>query len=159
MYAVVVLSLFAADGEQTVKVQASAPWTYGKADVNAKAPDGKQIVIKSAADLVKAVPAWAQSDAKSDVVEKQASEALAKALKVKAIAWDKQMLVVVTAGTKRTGGHKVEVTDVKTKGDTMTVTYKVTPPKGAVTQVFTHPGTVVLLPAHKGKVVFEQAKK
>ena len=42
---------------------------------------------------------------------------------------------------------------------TLTVTYKVTPPDGFATQAFTHPGTVVLVPAHKGKVAFEAAKK
>ena len=146
MYAAVVLCLLAADAEKTVKVEASAPWTYAKADVNAKA-DAKQLVIKSADELGKAVP-----DAR------KATETLAKSLKVKAIDWDKQMLVVVTAGTKPTGGYKVEVKDVKTKDGTMTVTYKVTPPDGFATQAFTHPGTVVLVPAHKGKVVFEQAK-
>jgi hypothetical protein len=149
VYGIVVLTLLAAaDAEQTVKVQASAPWTYAKADVNAKAPDAKQLVIKSADDLGKNVP-----DAK------KAAESLAKSLKVKSINWDKQMLIVVTAGTKRTGGFKVEVTDVKTKGDVLTVSYKVTPPSGVATQAFTHPGTVVLVPQHKGKVVFEQAKK
>src|SRR5262245_57768878 len=128
MYAIVLCLLAAADNEEAVKVQASAPWTYAKADVNAKA-DSKQLTIKSADELGKAVPDG-----------KKAAEALAKSLKVKAIDWDKQMLVVVTAGTKPTGGYKVEVTDVKTKGDTMTVKYKVTPPDGFATQAFTHPG-------------------
>src|SRR5438552_750928 len=99
MYLALLVTLFAADDVTTVKPEATAAWTYAKADVNAK-NDAKQLAIKSAADLVKAVPAWAQSDAKQDVVEKQATDALAKALKVKGIDWDKQMLLVVTAGTK-----------------------------------------------------------
>src|SRR4051794_21353614 len=108
MYLALFLSLLAADDVTTVKPEATGAWTYAKADVNAK-NDGKQLAIKSAADLVKAVPVWAQSDAKQDIVEKQATEALAKALKVKEIDWDKQMLLVVTAGTRSTGGYKVEV--------------------------------------------------
>jgi len=158
MYLALLFTLFAADDVTTVKPVATAAWTHAKADVNAK-NDGKQIAVESAADLVKAVPEWAKSKAKAEVVEKQATASLAKALKVKGIDWDKQMLLVVTAGTKSTGGYKVEVTDMTVKGDTMTVTYKVTPPSGFATQAFTHPGTVVLVPKHKGKVVFEQAKK
>lgn len=158
MYLALFLSLIpAADEPTTVKPTATAAWTYAKADSNAKA-DGKQLAVKSAAELVKAVPAWANSDAKPDVVEKTATDTLAKALKVKEIDWKKEMLLVVTDGSKRTGGYKIEVTEMTVKGDTMTVKYKVTPPDGFSIQVITHPGTVVLVPAHKGKVVFEKAK-
>jgi hypothetical protein len=158
MYLILVVGLLAAEDAKAVKPTATAAWTYSRADVNAK-NDAKQLAIRSGAELVKAAPSYAAlKDVKADVLEKQATEALAKALKVKAIDWKKEMLLVITAGTKRTGGYKVAVTDVKVAGDTMTVTYKVTPPDGFATQAFTHPGAVALVPAHKGKVVFEQAK-
>ena len=147
MYAVLILSLFAADVEKPVKIEASGPWLFAKVDTGAKGSDAKQLVLRSADD-------FAREAGNSPKVAEQ----LNKALKVKAIDWDKQMLLVVTAGTKRSGGFRVEITDVKSKGDTLHVSYKVTPPKGAATRAVTHPGAVVVVPKHKGKVVFEQVK-
>jgi hypothetical protein len=147
VYAALILSLFAADVETPVKIEASGPWQFAKVDTSAKGSDAKQLVIRSADDFAKEV-----------IDPKKAGEQLNKVLKVKAIDWDKEMLLVVTAGTKRSGGFRVEITEVKSRGDTLTVYYKVTPPKGAATRAVTHPGAVVVVPKHKGKVVFEQAK-
>lgn len=153
MYAAILVCLAAgADDPSSAKPAAVAPWTHQSADPDAK-NDAKKLTIDSAAALVKAVPAWAKSS------EKEATEAVAKSLRVKTIDWDKQMLVVVTAGSKPTGGWRVEVTSAAVKGDTMTVTYAVSPPDGFATQAFTHPGVVALVPRHKGKVEFVQAKK
>lgn len=161
MVAAILCALFAADAEPApaaAKVIASAGWNYQKVDTEAGGKDGKQFVIRDAAQLVAAIPAYAALDAQPAVVERMATAALAKALKVKDIDWKKQMLVVTTAGSRGSGGFRVEVTGLKVKGDTMTVSWKATPPKGAATAAFTHPGVVALVPAHK-KVEFDPPAK
>jgi hypothetical protein len=158
MLATLLLALVPAADAEPVKATATAPWTHAKADPDAK-NDAKQIVIRNAADLVKAIPSYAALDAPANVVEKMANEALAKALKVKEIDWKKQMLIVVTGGSKPTGGYSVQVTGLKKKDKTLTVAWTVNKPKGFVTQAFTHPGVVVLVPAHEGKVEFDPAAK
>ena len=104
-----------------------------------------QLVIRSAAQL----------DAALRKAESPAD--LARELKVKEIDWTKQMLVVVSGGTQRKGGYRVEVTGVEVKDGTMTVRWKITPPKGLATNALTHPAEVVLLPQTTGKVVFDPA--
>jgi hypothetical protein len=66
--------------------------------------------------------------------------------------------VVATAGQKRSGGHRVEVTDLTAKDNTLTVKWKVTSPSGFATRALTHPGVAVLTERFDGKVVFERAK-
>ena len=91
----------------------------------------------------------------------QATRMLAQALKVKTIDWDKQMVVVVTAGAKPTGGYSVEVLGLGVKDDTLTVRWKLNSPgkDSIVTQAFTHPGQAVLAERFAGKVVFDPPAK
>ena len=135
------LTLAAVEGDAP-KILARAPWTHARADVKSPGKDKVQLVIRSAAEL----------DAVVTTAEGRAN--LAKELKVKEIDWTKQMLVVVSDGTQRTGGYRVEVTGLETKGETLTVKWKIAPPKGLATQAFTHPAEVVLVPAFAGKVAF-----
>src|SRR5262245_57422136 len=107
--------LFAADVEPApaMKVQASTPWRYSRADPNVKG-GGQQLVLRSAAELVAATP-FKDQDTPPATTQKTATATLAEQLKVKDIDWKKQMLIVVTAGTQRSGGYRVEVTGLKVK--------------------------------------------
>ena len=69
-------------------------------------------LIRTPTELT-ARPPWSELDALPQVVEKTATGAVAKLLKTPNIDWDKQMLIVVTAGSKPTGGWKVNIDSVK----------------------------------------------
>ena len=146
-----------ADANAT-KIVARASWTHARADFKARGKDQVQLVIRSAAELVEAIPMYKNRDALPAAVEKAATADLAKALKVKDIDWNKQMLVVVSGGTRRSGGYRVEVTGLAIKDKTMTAKWTLHSPKGVATAVITHPGEVVLVPKFAGKVVFDPAK-
>jgi PrcB C-terminal len=138
---------------KALKIIARGNWSPGKS-----VPDEKphQLVLRSAAELA-ARPPWNRSDAPPAEVQKAATAALAKALKVPTIDWDRQMLVIVTAGVKRTGGWKVHIDSVSAADKTVTVRYRVTPPQGFATQAFTHPGEAVLVERAEGTPKFEMA--
>ena len=145
----------ATQDKQELKVMAKAAWSYGSAKPDGN-KEGHKLVLRSAAELVAATP-FSRLDAPQQVVEKQATAELAKTLKVDGIDWQKQMLIVVTAGVKPTGGYSVEITELKTAGKTLTVTWRLNRPRGFATQAFTHPGQVVLLPRFEGDVRFVMA--
>jgi PrcB C-terminal len=151
----IVPALFLADAEpeKAPRVIAQGRWAYAGRDGKAK-----QLVIKSAADLVANTP-FKDRDAPQQVVEKAATAELTKALKVKDIDWSKQMLVVVTAGTRRSGGYRLEITGLKVKDKELVVSWKLHAPKGAATAALTHPATVALVPRHAGKVAFDPPAK
>lgn len=138
------------------KVLARAYWPHGKADPKSK--KGETVAIKSASELAGRSP-WSELDANSQVVEKMATQAVATLLKVPDIDWNKQMLIVVTAGPRPTGGWKVNIDALKVSGKTLAVEWSVTPPTGIVTQAFTHPGQVILVERFDGPVTFEMAAK
>jgi len=77
--------------------------------------------------------------------------------KVDKIDWDKQMVVVATAGAKPTGGYRVEILGLEARDGTLTVKWKLHSPKpgSIVTQAFTHPGEAVLVEKFEGKVTFD----
>jgi lipoprotein NlpI len=138
--------------EKELKMVARAIWRYASA--SPKGPkEGHKLVLRSAAELVAATP-FKNLDAPQQVVEKQATAELAKALKVDAIDWKTHMLVVVTAGVKPTGGYSVDIQSIKVADKTATVAWKLNTPKGAVTQAFTHPGQVALVERFGGEVKF-----
>ncbi|MCI0463562.1 MAG: protease complex subunit PrcB family protein [Gemmataceae bacterium] len=148
--------LTAQDGKpaagKPLKILAKAPWTFAPAKPDGP-KEGLQKVIRQAVDLANLHP-WNQLDAPAQTVAKTASAAVAKALKVDAIDWDKQMLVIVTAGVKPTGGWKVEIASVTAGDKSITVNYDMTPPKGFATQAFTHPGQVALVERAEGMAKF-----
>ncbi len=126
-----------------LKILAKGYW--GGAGVRPDGPrQGHTFLVRSPEELPNHPP-WNNLDAIPQVVQKQALAALTRALKVDKIDWAKQMVVVVTAGVKPTGGWKVEITKVTAGDKTVTVNYTVTPPSGFATQAFTHPGQVALV--------------
>ena len=140
-------------GGKDLKVFATGSWQYVRADPNGPR-ESQQLVIRSAKELADRPP-FNKLDAPAEVVEKMATAALAKALKVDAIDWTKQMVVVVTAGVKPTGGYRVEITKATQADKTVTVHWKLHTPKGAVTQAFTHPAQAALIERVDGEVRFD----
>jgi hypothetical protein len=149
----VLLSGEAAPEGKELKVFARSHWPYGSAQPN-KREMSVQKVIRSAEELVAATP-FRDRDALPQVVEKMAVAEVAGLLRVDGIDWNKQMLVVVTAGTRPTGGWRVEIDKVSANEDKVTVSYAIIPPKGFVTQAFTHPGVMALVEKQTGNVIFE----
>lgn len=111
----------------------------------------QQLVIRSEMEFAKLISAGNDS--------KTVLDQLKKSLKVDALDWAKQMLVVVTGGAQRTGGFRVEVTAVAVKDNVLTVRWKLHSPKPTdiVTMAFTHPAETILIERFDGKVVFDPA--
>lgn len=144
------------DKGKNLKIFAQGNWPYTpKAAPNRK--EGQQLVLRSVDELIAATP-FKESDAPQPVVEKMATDAVAKLLKVDGINWKTQMLVVVTAGSKPTGGWKVVVDFVHAEDKKATVHWHAQPPEGIATQAFTHPGVVALVDRWDGKVDFAVKK-
>jgi hypothetical protein len=124
------------------KIAARAP-LGGAINVQGR-DDGKQIVIRTEEDFKKAFPNLEQ---------------VKKSLKVESIDFTKQMLIHVTAGSRPTGGYRVNITKVQTDdtGKTLNVNYTVQAPMGFATQAFTHPGELVLVDRFEGDVKFTGA--
>ncbi len=131
----------AADGKE-VKILARAFWPHGRMGKVAQL-----WVIRSGDELV--VATGVRANDKDGTVKKQALDAMAKALKVDTIDFDKHMLVAVGAGAKPTGGYRVEITkaNIDDVGKAMTVHWKLHSPKPGdlVTQAFTYPAEVILV--------------
>lgn len=140
-------------GKGAVEILAQAPWRYGSTDPDARQKPA-QLVIRSAADLVTHTP-YKDRDALPQFVEAMATADIAKQLKVKTIDWKKQMLIVVTAGTRPTGGWSVRIASLAREGGKLKVAYAIAAPKGFATQAFTHPGTMILLERFDGPVEFQ----
>ncbi len=89
--------------------------------------------------------------------KEKALEQAAKLFKTDKIDFQKQMIVVVTAGAKPTGGYAVTITKLSVKDNTLTVHWslKSPGPGDIVTQAFTHPAQAALVDHFKGKVVFD----
>jgi hypothetical protein len=115
------------------------------------AKDGKPLVLRSGAELVKAMGGKRDEDA--------ATSELAKALKVKDIDWKNQMVVVLDGGVRPTGGFSVQVTGLEVKDDVLTVRWMVKgpPPGSFVTQALTRPSKILLVERFGGTVRFDPA--
>jgi hypothetical protein len=87
----------------------------------------------------------------------KATVAAAKMLKVDAIDWTKQMLIVISGGTQRTGGYSVEAKSLEVKDGKLVVNWKLnTPAKDAIViQVLTNPALTILVDRFDGDVIFE----
>jgi PrcB C-terminal len=141
-----------------LKVLARDDWPYGRADP--EAPKKQDLSVIRTPTQLTMRPPWSELDALPKFVEKSATAAVVKLLKAPSIDWDKQMLIVVTAGSKASGGWKVNIDSVKVQGKTLKVEWSATPPDGFATQAFTHPGQVILVERFDGPVMFaEKAKK
>jgi len=144
-----------AQAGKSLKIIAKGPWQYVSANPNSP-KEGQRFLIRSAAELTTRPP-WNQLDAPAQVVEKQATAALAKALKVDTIDWKTQMLVVVTGGVKPTGGWRIDVQSVEAGDKEVVVNWSLTPPQGFATQAFTHPAQLALVERAEGTPKFVQA--
>jgi hypothetical protein len=87
--------------------------------------------------------------------EEMAVDAMKKMLKVDALDFDKQMIVVASAGAQSSGGYKFEITSLKVADDTLKVKWKLEAPQGFATNAFTHPNQAVLVEKFEGKVRFD----
>ena len=132
-----ILSLVGAVPPDTPKIHARTPARVA----------AMSTVIKSAEDLGKL------QNAEGD----KATAKLAKMFKVDAIDWKKQMVIVVSGGTQRTGGYSVDVKSLDVKEGKLIVNWKLNSPKpGAiVTQALTTPTLTILVDRFDGDVTFE----
>ena len=80
--------------------------------------------------------------------------------KIPAVDFSKEMVVVATMGTKRTGGYTIEIEGVEAKGKTLNISVKKTsPPPDAMTiQALTAPFHFVAVPKSDLKPEFLEAK-
>lgn len=112
--------------------------------------DGPKIHARASASFGKASTVIRTADEK-------ATAELAKNLKVDAIDWKKQMVIVISGGSQRTGGYSVEAKSLEVKDGKLTVHWKLNVPTGIVTQAFTHPTQTILVDRFEGDVVFDPA--
>jgi hypothetical protein len=138
--------------EQVLKIQARGFWRAPARPGSA----AQQFVLRNAVQVAKAM--GLAPDGRSRV---QATRTLAEVFKVPAIDWEKQMVIVVTAGAKPTGGYSVEIVGVEAKDKTLTVRWKlnVPSPDSIVAQAFTHPAQAVLVETAEGEPKFVQETK
>jgi hypothetical protein len=115
-----------------------------------------QLVIRSAEELARSHGIEGQ-DAKDPRFQADVTADAAQLLKVKTIDWKKQMLVVVAAGTKPTGGYTIEILTLPVKDKTLTVHWKLNSPKpdSPVRKAPTYPGQMVLIERFTGEVKFD----
>jgi effector-binding domain-containing protein len=143
--------LFLADPEPKVafkiEAQGGYPW--------AQFLGAKNVALRNAEELV-AASTHSMSRATNEARQKNATREICEALKIKDIDWNKQMLLVASMGSKSTGGYDIKITGAKVDEGVLKVSYKTKSPgpDDLVTQAFTYPSHVVLVPLHKGKIEF-----
>lgn len=122
----------------------------GEVKIHAKTPAriaAGPIVIRSAEQLGKL----------QNTAPEKATANAAKMLKVDSIDWSKQMIIVISGGTQRTGGYSVEVKSLEVKDASLIVHWKLnTPAPGSiVTQALTNPALSILVDRFEGDVQFD----
>jgi hypothetical protein len=140
---------------RAVKIAAEAFWPDGWRE---EAP-AKAWVVRNEDDLVDP-----RIKAPSDVIarlRREKVEEYARAIGVKAIDFEKQMIVGVSAGVQPTGGYRVEITRVENgkeekRGITVWWRLRAPPPDQGVAQKLTHPAEVVLVEHREGPVQFRR---
>jgi hypothetical protein len=137
------------DKERELKILARGVWP-----VLADKPS--QLVIRSGEELALALGVAAK-EAREERLQKEATADVTHLLKVRAIDWERQMLVVVAAGAKPTGGYRVEITSLRVKEKTLTVAWKLHRPAAdaVVTRNVTHPSQMVLVERFAGTIQFD----
>jgi hypothetical protein len=121
------------EGERELKIYGRAPGRLG-------ATRSGHMVIRGPQELAKFTRGLGSNI--DDVLAK-----VAKILKVTDIDWKRQMIVVISGGTQRTGGYSVEVTSARVKDDTLTINWKLKAPAPgqAVAQTVSHPALTILI--------------
>ena len=104
-------------------------------------------------EVVKNADAW-------EKLWKQHSTAAGSSDKIPTVDFSKEMVVVATMGTKRTGGYTIEIVDVEAKDKTLRISVKKTsPPPDAMTiQALTAPFHFVAVPKSDLKTEFVEVK-
>ncbi len=117
---------------------------------------GERLVLHDARELAIALGV-APKDARDRRIQSDAESDTAKLFKVKGIDWNKQMVVVVTVGVRRTGGYRVEIESLTVKDELLTVKWKLHEPRPGdlVTQALTYPAQMVLVDRFQGRVAFD----
>lgn len=117
---------------------------------------GERLVLHDARELAIALGA-APKDARERRFQDDAETDTAKLFKVKAIDWNKQMVVVVAVGVRRTGGYRVEIESLTVKDEVLTVKWKLHEPRPGdlVTQALTYPTQMALVDRFEGRVAFD----
>jgi hypothetical protein len=129
-----------------LKIYAKAHWHY--ADMSPRADNnGKQFVIRSAADLLANMNIGRTPDGTDD----ERVAAVAKQLKVGSIDWKKQMLIVVTGGVKESGGWKIDIAAVTRGEKACTVSWSLEAPQGVTPHAVTHPAVMALVDRCEGE--------
>ena len=97
---------------------------------------------------------WKQLWARHNVAEKSAE-------KIPPVDFGKEMVVCITIGQQRTGGYRIEITDVETDAEKLRITYRryAPPPDGINLQVITSPFHFVTVPKSDRKPEFVETEK
>ncbi len=104
-------------------------------------------------EVVKTADAW-------EKLWKQHATAAGEPEKIPAVDFSKEMVVVATMGTKRTGGYAIEIVGVEAKDKTLKISVKKSsPPPDAMTiQALTAPFHFVAVPKSNLKPEFVEVK-
>jgi hypothetical protein len=100
-------------------------------------------------EVVKSADAW-------EKLWKQHVTSMSASDKIPAVDFSKEMVVVATMGTKRSGGYSIEIVDVVASGETLKISVKKTspPPDAMSIQALTAPFHFVAVPKSKLKPEF-----
>jgi protease stability complex PrcB-like protein len=135
------------------KVLATATW-----DSTQLAPRAGQIRSATGAVLLSGAPMKKWHDSATMA---EATKEWAKRFNLQTIDWSKQMILLVEAGLRKTGGYTVEMTALEVKDRQLIVKWKVNEPKpgSAVIQETTNPAAAVLVELFDGEVIFDPPVK
>src|SRR5437667_1577269 len=117
-------------------------------------------LAKGAFSGIKAAQRYVVRDAGQwETLWKQHSASAGSAEKIPAVNFSKEMVVVATLGTQRTGGYSIEIVRVQRRGKTLSVAVRQSsPPPGAITiQALTAPFHFVAVPRSDLKPEFVEA--
>jgi len=134
------LNCCAANGAQTLPIRSLKKGAFSGIR------EAKQEVVKTA-------DAW-------EKLWKQHATAAGDSEKIPAVDFSKEMVVVATMGTKRTGGYAIEIVGVEAKDKTLKISVKKSsPPPDAMTiQALTAPFHFVAVPKSNLKPEFVEVK-
>jgi hypothetical protein len=141
------------EGDRDLKILARGVWPVRETKPAQRViRNGEELALAHGIDPEHAREMRMQTAAAKDV---------AALLKVKGIDWSKQMLIVVAAGTKPTGGYSVEVLTLPVRERTLTVNWRLNSPSpdSAVTSALTYPAQMVLVERFTGQVKFDPPLK
>jgi hypothetical protein len=133
------LNCVAANGAQTLPIRSLKKGAFSGIR------EAKQEIVKSA-------NAW-------EKLWRQHTTTAGESDKIPAVDFSKEMVVVATMGTKRSGGYTIEIEGVEAKGKTLKISVKKTsPPPDAMTiQALTAPFHFVAVPKSDLKPEFVEA--